>query len=181
MKPRKRREIKLLFGRQRGRTVAMRDIIVKAPVMECTAELFGKVLRADGSVEDLGLLSTRVVTDAFVALIVNSMVDSATYNIGGFIYHESGTGGATAESAADTALVTPVESRVAGTATAYAANVYETVATITYTAAYTIDEHGVFNAATGGTLLDRSTFTGIAVNANDSIQFTYRITFNSGG
>jgi len=147
-------------------------------VLSAKAELRAKVFRGDGAVEDLGIIATRVVTDAFVALIVDALM--GTGSLTGFKYHQSGTG-TTAESAADTDLELPVESRVAGTQAEYAPNVYETVATITYSAAYTITEHGVFNADTGGVLMDRSVFAGISVAAGDSIEFTYRITFNSGG
>ena len=140
-----------------------------------------RVIRSNGRIEDLGVVSKRVVTDAFVNYVVNAMQDSATYPMDVFKYHGSGTG-TTAEAAGDTGLVTEVGSRVAGTQAAGASsNIYKTVATISYTASYAITEHGVFSAATGGTLVDRSVFSAVNVANGDSIQFTYELTFSSGG
>jgi len=60
-------------------------------------------------------------------------------------------------------------------------NIYKSVATIPFTTTQTIKEHGLFNASSGVTLMDRSVFTGIPVNNGDSIQFTYELTCNAGG
>jgi len=49
------------------------------------------------------------------------------------------------------------------------------VGTISYTTTKAITEHGLFNAATAGTLLDRTVFTVINVVSGDSIQFTYEL------
>ena len=145
------------------------------------SKLSARVFRSDGRVEDLGVISRRVVTDVFVQYLVDSMQNSTSFPMDVFFYHASGTG-TTAEAATDTALVTEVESRAAGTKTEGAsANIYRTVGTITYSASYAITEHGVFSASTGGTLLDRSVFSAINVAANDSIEFTYELTVNSGG
>jgi len=61
------------------------------------------------------------------------------------------------------------------------ANIYQSVATITYSNSYSITEHGIFSAQTDGILLDRSKFNAINVDPNDSIRFTYKLTVNSGG
>lgn len=129
-------------------------------------------------VKDYGVISRKVVTDAGVAALTNAFLN--TFEPETFNYHASGTGG-TAEAAAQTALVTEVETRVAGTQSAFAANAYRTVATVSYTATRTITEHGIFSASTVGTMLDRSLFTGIPVVSGDSIQFTYTFTITSGG
>lgn len=147
-----------------------------------TASLSAKVIRKNGKIEDLGVISKRVVTDAFVNYLVDSMQDSSTYPMDVFKYHDSGTG-TNAESASDTGLETPTGiARVTGTQTeGSSANIYKTVATITYDGTYAITEHGVFSASTGGTLLDRSVFSAINVNNGDKIEFTYELTCSSGG
>lgn len=141
--------------------------------------LFAKVLRADGSNSDLGLVSARKITTAFRDRIVDCLQNSTTSPLDVFKYHASGTG-TVAEANTDTALGVEVESRVAGTQVEGAtANIYKTVATISYTATRAITEHGIFSAATVGLLMDRSVFTAINVASGDSIQFTYEATFNA--
>ena len=76
---------------------------------------------------------------------------------------------------------TDSESRVAGSQTEGAANVYVSVGTISYTSTKAITEHGLFNASTGPTLLDRSVFSAVNVVSGDSVQYTYSLTVNSGG
>jgi len=143
-----------------------------------TAKLNAKVFYKDGRIEDLGVISSRVVTDAFVNYLVSAMQTSQYIDT--FNYHGSGTGTAV-ESASDTTLGTEVGSRVSGTKEQGAsANIYKTVATISYSGSYAITEHGVFNAASGGTLLDRSKFDPINVTDGASIQFTYELEMQSG-
>jgi hypothetical protein len=140
--------------------------------------LFATVIRADGSREDRGLMSTKMVTDAGVAFLVDALQGTVEPEV--LRFHGSGTG-TTAESAAQTALVTEVESRVSGTlAEGASANIFRTVATIPYTATRAITEHAIFSASTVGTMLDRSVFTAINVINGDSIQFTYELTLPSG-
>jgi len=144
-------------------------------------QLYAKVIRKDGKVEDLGLICEKCVTDAFVQYLVDSMQDSSTHPMDVFKWHASGTGTNT-ESASDTALQNEVESRVEGTQEeGESANIYQSVATITYSNSYSITEHGIFSAQTDGILLDRSVFSAINVDPNDSIQFAYKLTVNSGG
>lgn len=140
--------------------------------------LYVEVHRADGRRERLGLVSTRVVTTAGVNFIVDAFQGTAT--LSDMKYHGMGTGN-TAENASDTTLVTPVETRATGTTTEGAsANIYRTVGTIAATQARSIVEHGVFSAASSGTLLDRSVFAVITLATNDSIQFTYDLTLPAG-
>lgn len=140
--------------------------------------LYVTVSRADGTVERLGLISTRVVTTAGVNAIVDAL--QGTFTLSDFKYHGMGTGG-TAEAVGDTTLVTQVETRATGTQTEGAsANIYRSVATITATATRAIVEHGLFSASSGGTLLDRSVFTVINLANGDSIQFTYELTLPAG-
>ncbi len=145
-----------------------------------TAELRAVLVRADGSQVNYGLLSRRVVTTAFVTFMVDQMQTDTTA-WGDMKYHDSGVG-STAENVANTDMeTTDGESRVAGSQTEGAANVYISVGTISYTSTKAITEHGLFNASTAGTLLDRSVFSAVNVVSGDSIQFTYSLTVNSGG
>lgn len=150
--------------------------------------LYATVRRANGSFEHLGLIGTRLVTDAGVAFLVddwdNNVTDLTTMN-----FHGCGTG-AGAEAVGDTALVTesttalnPDSTRATGTRSQPAANQYRTVGTLTFDAVAAIIEHGIFSQAAvpGGTLWDRSVFSAINVASGDSIQFTYTCTVSSGG
>lgn len=142
------------------------------------SELRATVHRADGSIEQLGVLSRRVVTDVGVQFIVNGFLN--TVELENMNYHDSGTG-TNAESASDTALQTPTGiARVAGTQSSPANGQYRSVATISYNASFSVTEHGLFSASTVGTLLDRSVFASIGVNSGDSIQFTYTFTIVAG-
>lgn len=146
-----------------------------------TATLGIRVLRRDGTVEDRGVVSRKKVTDDFVALIVDALQGLAV-DYDTFKWHDSGTDN-TPEAAADDALKAPCgDARSEGTQIEGAtANVYKSVATHTYGGAYTIVEHGLFNAAAVGTLMDRSVFTGVVVASGDRIEFTYQLTFTAGG
>lgn len=149
--------------------------------------LFASLIRGNGEVVDLGLLSLRVVTDNGVAFIADAFTN--TVEAENMNFHGMGTG-TTAEAAADTALVTeltteynPNSTRATGTQTS-PSNVYQTVGTNTIDSGTpAITEHGIFSQAAtgGGTLLDRSKFTAINLVSGDGIQFTYQLTFTSGG
>jgi hypothetical protein len=136
----------------------------------------------DGKVVKRRRVLDRVVTNAFVNDIVDTLQGLTTpyTNFKNYKYHGTGKG-TTAEAAADTALVTEVGTRVAGTQVEGNANQYKSVATVTYSGTHAITEHGLFNAATGGTLMDRTVFSPVNVIAGDSIVFTFVITFSSGG
>ena len=140
--------------------------------------LYARHMRPDGSVVDYGLVSTKVVTDAGVAYLVDALQNLTEPE--NFKYHASGTG-TTAESVGQTALVTEVATRATGSQTEGAsANIYRTVATITYAGTFAITEHAVLSAASTGTMLDRSVFSAINVVASDSIEFTYELTLPAG-
>ena len=142
--------------------------------------LWLNVERADGTIDDLGLASLRVVTTAGATKIVDFLRASDTTTGTTWKYHAIGTG-STAEAAGDTALVTEVETRGTGTQTNNGATVYRTVGTVTATTSRAIVEHGVLSASTVGTLLDRSVFTVVNLANGDSIQATYDLTISTGG
>ena len=153
----------------------------RKPKITMQGVLSARVFRANGDVEVLGVLSKKLITNAFAQYVVDSFQDSTTYPIDVFKYHDSGTG-VVAENAADTGLGTPCgEARDAGSQGEGAANVYKTIATHTYNGAFAITEHGVFSVAVAGVLMDRSVFAPINVLVNDEVEFTYEVTVNSGG
>lgn len=150
--------------------------------------LYATVIRADGRIEHLGLLSTRVITNAGVTFMRddwnNNAQDLTTLN-----FHGCGTG-TNAENVTDTALQTeqttnlnPASTRATGTRSTPASNQYQTVGTLTFAGSAAITEHGIFSqsATGGGTLWDRSVFAAVNVSTGDSIQFTYTCTLSAGG
>ena len=140
-------------------------------------------INADGEETDLGIIGHKMVTTAGVTFMATDFMDGST-DISNFKYHGSGTG-VGSEATGDTALGTEVtdNARVAGTNTNPTATQYQSVATIAYTGAHAITEHGVFNQATvaGSILWDRTVFAAINVQSGDSIQFTYLLSITAGG
>lgn len=159
---------------------------VGAPIAKTMGllQVIGKVeavlIKADGSTVNYGVLSRRVVTNAFVNFVVDQL-QTETSVFGDFKFHDSGVG-VTAENVTDTAMeTTDGESRATGTQTESASNAYRSVGTIAYTTTKAITEHGLFNDVSAGTLMDRSVFAAINVVNGDSIQFTYTLTLTAGG
>src|SRR4029077_10515245 len=94
-----------------------------------SARLHAKCIRANGNVEDMGCLGTRVITTAGVNYLRDNFA-SAGALVANFKYHDSGTG-TVAEAITDTALGTPTgDARVAGSQSNSVAKTYTTVATI---------------------------------------------------
>ncbi len=145
-------------------------------------------LREDGTMgrfreekKDRRLVINRVVTDAFVDFVVDQL-QTETSAFGDFKYHEMGLG-TQAENANETALQTSTGiARATGTQTEGASsNIYKSVGTITADTTENITEHGLFNASSGVTMMDRTKFTAINVVSGNQIEFTFQITFSSGG
>jgi hypothetical protein len=154
------------------------------------ARTFG-IAHADGTRTRLGLASMRVVTDAGVGYLVDALQNLVEPE--NMKFHGFGTGG-TAESAAQTALVTEETTqyvtdnvRPTGSQTETSANIYRTVGTYSPdsgTNPRPITEHAIFSQAAtgGGVMLDRSLFSTVnLVPSADSLQATYDLTFTSGG
>lgn len=136
--------------------------------------------RSNGEIVRYGVLDYRLVTTAFVDFIVDQL-QTETSVFGDFKYHDSGIG-TTDPAIGDTDIeTTDGESRATGTQTETSHNVYASVGTISYTTSKAITEHGLFNASTAGTLMDRSEFAAVNVVNGDSIQFTYSLTVTAGG
>lgn len=86
-----------------------------------------------------------------------------------------GTGAGTAAKGDTTLFTEASEARVAGTVSTNgtgASAKYQVVGTLTADGAKTITNAGNFTASSGGTLIVKGDFTGIALALNDSIQFT---------
>jgi hypothetical protein len=143
-----------------------------------TSELRARYIH-NGEITDLGVLSNRVVTTAFVNFLA-AQLQTDTSEIGDFKYHDSGTG-TTAAAVGDTAMeASDGVARATGTQVA-STNTYTSVGTITYTATLSITEHGLFSSAASTTLLDRSVFAAKTVVASDALEFTYVFSISSGG
>lgn len=161
------------------------------------SELTAKLIRANGSIKDLGILKESwwrrllrwvlnqkgyVITDAGVSFMATDWLD-ATKDITNFNFHDSGTG-ITAAAVGDTTLQTQAgpTTRATGTKSKPAANQLRSVGTISYTTTLAITEWGLFDqSAQGGSLWDRRVFAAKNVDNGDSIQFTYTVTMPAGG
>lgn len=154
---------------------AMEDIRAEG-LVTFQAALSARILHANGKPEQLGVISTKLVTDAFIELLVDEL-QASTGGIADFSYHGSGIS-STAESASDTALGSEIAvSRTNGTqGEGLTPNIYSAMGTQYYDGSYAVREHGLFNAASGGTLMDRSVFAAINVGDGDGIEFTYELT-----
>lgn len=151
-------------------------------------ELRIKLRKADGTWIDYGVVSRRLVTDAWAAFLVDDW-DGGASDISLFNFHGVGTG-TTAENANQTALITesttilnPDSTRATGVKSQPSANIMQTVGTISFDGAGAITEHAVFSQAAtgGGTMEDRSLFAAINVASGDSIVATYAHTITAGG
>lgn len=144
-------------------------------------ELHLPVPRALYRLMDEEVVEGKCVTAAFVEHLVDAL-HTANY-INTFKYHEFGVGTAV-ESASDTALGSPCagEARATGTQTeGGSANIYRTFAEHTFSGSFAVTEHGVFNAGSGGVLMDRSVFSAKQVSAGTKIEVTFELTLQSGG
>lgn len=152
----------------------------KPNVLEIFGFLKMRVFHANGVLkENLGLQSVRKVTTAFANYTVDSLQNSVASPLSDFKYHDMGDDN-TAEANTHTALQNSRESRATGTQTENGAGVYQSVANITATAGYDVEEHGIFSAASAGTMLDRNLVANVpTVIANDVIEFTYELTVSA--
>jgi hypothetical protein len=146
--------------------------------------LHARLMRADGTVINYGLVSTRVITDVGVAFLVDDWDDNTT-DITDMNYHACGTGVGDEGVGEDVlgAEATTITDRATGAKTQPAANQLRSVATQAFTNTGAITEHGIFSVVTesAGVLWDRSLFAAINVANGDSIAWTYTCTVSSGG
>lgn len=89
------------------------------------------------------------------------------------------TGAARTAVAADTALSTEVETRVAGTesvvTTSQTGDTYQVVGTVASTATRAVDEAGLFDASSSGNMFASATFPVINQANGDSVQETWKV------
>jgi len=129
--------------------------------------------------KDKRFVKDKVITTAYATFVALMHQTDAT-TIGDFKYHDSGIGTG-AEDVGDVGLGTPWGgARDTGTQVA-STNTYTSVATTTYNATKAITEHGLFNASSGVTLMDRTKFAAINVVDTNAITWTFVITFATGG
>jgi hypothetical protein len=156
--------------------------------LQAIGHLWLAKVRRDGDLEDLGLVSCRVVTDTGVQYIVDAFQDLV--ELENMKYHAVGEG-ATAENATQTALVSELTTEYSSANTrptgslgekSAEAYTYETGATVTASASVALTEHGIFSTATSGTgvMLDRSVFSTVNLEIGESLQATYQLSFPSG-
>ena len=93
-----------------------------------------------------------------------------------------GTGGGSRTAAVgDTALTTQYLSRVTGTSsvttTTTTDDTYQVVGAVTANSTVTINEYGIFNASTAGTMVVSATVTPIDVISGDIVQYTTKFVF----
>lgn len=142
-------------------------------------ELRAVLILADGTTVNYGVLGRRMVTTAYCEFMVDQH-QTETSVVGDFKFHDSGVG-TTNEATGDTGIeTTDGVSRATGTQTEESSVIYRSVGTISYTSTKAITEHGLFSAASGATLMDRTEFSTINVVNGDSIQYTYGITYAAG-
>jgi hypothetical protein len=149
--------------------------------LEFKSHLEASWFRGDKLVDQFDLGSGLVVT-AGVVYMAAEMAGGAS-DINAFTYHAVGIG-TTAPVIANTAMenTTGAPARVNGTSsTPGSTNIFQSLATVSFTGTLAITEWGLFSASSGGTLWDRKTFTAINVVNGDSIQFTYQLTITAGG
>jgi len=150
-------------------------------VLEVMGFLCVKVFRKRGyvwSCDNLGLVSCKKVTTAFANYLVDEL-QASNVAFSNFRFHDMGDS-STGESNAHTALQNSRETRVEGNQTENGAGIYKSVATITATAGYTVQEHGMFNIVIAGVMLDRNLVPNApVVIANDTVQFTYELTVSA--
>ena len=132
------------------------------------------------SCEDHGIVSVQKVTTAFANYLVDALQVSPGSDMQIFTFHDMGDD-ATADANTQTALLNSRETRANGNQLENAANQYSSIATITATASYTVNEHGLFSAVSAGTMMDRNApiTSPPAVVADDQVEFTYELTVNA--
>lgn len=113
-----------------------------------------------------------IYTDVGEDFTVDQLDAFGTYYVGW------GTGAGTAAKTDTTLFTEASETRVATTDSQPSSNTMQWLGTITADGTKTITNAGIFDASTSGNLIVKSDFTGVALNASDSIQFTFQLTFS---
>ena len=140
-----------------------------------------QVISPDGIVKDERNVNNLVVATG-QAFIAASMLKTTTNSPAAMTNMAIGTG-STAASSSDTALGSEVGTRVTfSPAASSAANVVTYVGTFLPNNPATsqgIQEAGIFNASSGGTMLCRTTFSVVNKDPADTLAITWTITINA--
>lgn len=132
------------------------------------------------------------IKDHRKVFVPNVVVTAGKDHLAAFLASASGSGdytmkylaigtGTTAESAAQTALVTEVGTRVTGTKSNPSGAIYRVVGTFAAgnpAGTNAITEAGTFSASSVGTMLNRKLFSAINKTADDSLEITMEVTFS---
>ncbi len=132
-----------------------------------------RVIHKNGEIEED--LIHNGVTQSGIQEVIKMMGGVGTTHA--FTYMQIGSG-TTAFSSTQTALVTEIESTTAtvsiGT-TSFSDDTLVLVGTFGFSTTYSVTESGVFNAATSGIMLARTTFAVKNVAKGDTLQFTWKV------
>jgi len=151
--------------------------------------LSARVFRANGTVEDRGVVARKCVTNEGAYQLALGFTASGSCTIYNFKYHCAGYATA-AETLNDTqaAITNAAGCNSIATGTQLASLItphalYRTVGTINFGNSFAITEHGIIDGTTKASakLWDRSVFGAITVASGDSIEFTYDLTIQAGG
>lgn len=145
------------------------------------------VRRVDGTVEDYGVVCSKLITDAGLVKFADAFHD-ASFDLSTFKYGGVGSG-STAPAAGNTALVTEYTTQLEvdntrATATSSKPTTTSVLKqfTQTFDASVSVAEFGIFSQAAtgGGTLLDRGTMTALDLGSGDGFTGKLTVTFSRG-
>lgn len=127
----------------------------------------------------------NVITNTGLAEVSSLILTDNPGSATAFDYIAIGTG-TTSETATDTQLEAEITTgggeRAAATGTQVTTTVTNDTAqlqhTFSFTSSFAVTETGIFNAATGGDMLCRKTFSAVNVASGDSLQITYKVQFS---
>lgn len=146
-----------------------------------------EVRRADGTIEDYGVVCRKLITDAGLVKFADAFHD-ASFDLSTFKYGGVGSG-STAPAVGDTALGSEYTTQLAvdntrATATSSKPTTTSVLKqfTQTFDASVSVAEFGVFSQAAtgGGTLLDRGTMTALVLGSGDGFTGKLTVTFARG-
>lgn len=116
----------------------------------------------------------NMIVDAGIAWTAYLLMDDTPTKL----THGAIGSGTTAPAAGDTALQTQLGSRIAAAlsriTTTITNDTAKYVSTFTAAGSWAVTEYGTFSAATGGTMLNRVTFSAINLESSDQLEFTYK-------
>lgn len=170
--------------------IVWRSVVLESSVHAVAIRARGSRFWAGEEEEDYGVVGRKVITTAGVGFLVDCWQNLQELET--FKYHGLGTGTG-AESSGDTGLgaeltteYNPNSTRATGSLTEGAsANIFRTVGTNTLDSGTpAVIEHGIFSAASAGTLWDRTKFGGSITldgSAGDGLTITYDMTASAGG